>query len=46
MKKEEMSYFTEDLKELVILNGKALRDINEGEILISFGRLVTEEDLK
>lgn len=43
--KEKMSYFTEK-GELVILNGKALRHINKGEVLISFGAILTEEDLK
>ena len=39
LRKEEMDYFTEDGKELVIKDGKALRDIKEGEVLISYGKI-------
>jgi hypothetical protein len=37
--KEDYDYMTED-GEVVIKNRKALRDIKEGEVLISFGKIV------
>jgi len=46
LKKEEMDWFSEDGKEFVILDGKALRDIKEGEILVSYGKVCLDVNLK
>ena len=37
--KKEYDWFTKD-DELVIKDGKALRDIKEGEVLISYGKVL------
>jgi len=42
----DYDWVIEGTNEPVIVNGIALRDLEKGERLVSYGKLLTEEDLK